>query len=513
MSFSNALDYQVANGQLIQGSTNNQISSVAYSATGGTSNAVSRDSSGNTSANSFISKYTSTATAAGTTILTVASTQTQVFTGSTTQTVVMPVTSTLVLGQKFTIINSSSGVVTVQSSGANTIQAMASGTWLTLTVVNTAVTDATGWQKFYFNPSATILSFANVGSSANAQGASVSGTTITLQPASSTQPGLITAGTQTISGAKTIQGGTFTYSGSTLQNFAITANQSSFTGTGTTPTFTTTYQFNTLSNSSNPVTINLANSNSSSAVNFQGFATFNKFYAITSFLLKDTSNSTVTGSNADIPNTVFNVPQLEFTNSSLASIATWSTDNGSVGWFINRTSNSIQIVDQYSGSIPALSNAIRTGYNRNITLLNTQMAQLSFDFNASPQVGYITGGTFQRPLEDGVSGSLASSPVSSSTATSAFVTSLTAGTAQQNTAGYDLLVNITVVVSTATGATLTLGVGPTSTPTTQTVVPSFTLAVSAIYTFRAYVPNNYYLLVNSTGTITISSITTMAMGI
>jgi len=110
-------------------------------------------------------------------------------------------------------------------------------------------------------------------------------------------------------------------------------------------------------------------------------------------------------------------------------------------------------------------------------------------------------------------GYLTTSPPSSATATTAWVTSLTAGTAQQNTSGYDMLVTICVTVALSTTATLVMGVGATSTPTTQTVIPSFTVAAATQYTWSAYVPNNYYLLVNSTGTITISSITTMAMGI
>ena len=112
-----------------------------------------------------------------------------------------------------------------------------------------------------------------------------------------------------------------------------------------------------------------------------------------------------------------------------------------------------------------------------------------------------------------ISGYLASAPPSSATATTAWVTSLTAGTAQQNTSGYDILVTVCVTVTAATTATLVMGVGSTSTPTKQTVVPSFTVASSTQYTWNAYVPNNYYLLVDTTGTITISSITTMAMGI
>lgn len=46
-------------------------------------------------ADNFINGFTTTATAAGTTTLTVSSTYNQVFTGGSTQTVVLPVASTL----------------------------------------------------------------------------------------------------------------------------------------------------------------------------------------------------------------------------------------------------------------------------------------------------------------------------------------------------------------------------------------------------------------------------------
>jgi len=107
------------------------------------------DANSNLSASSFIEGYATTATAAGTTTLTVASKFSQFFTGSTTQTVVLPVTSTLVLGQQFYIVNNSSGVVTVQSSGANTIQAMAASTVLTVTCILTSGTTAASWNAVY----------------------------------------------------------------------------------------------------------------------------------------------------------------------------------------------------------------------------------------------------------------------------------------------------------------------------------------------------------------------------
>ena len=89
--------------------------------------------------------FTTTATAAGTTILTATSTQTQIFTGSTTQTVTLPVTSTLELGFFYRIVNNSTGAVTVNSSGGNPVLVLRSGCEAVFTCVLTSGTTAASW--------------------------------------------------------------------------------------------------------------------------------------------------------------------------------------------------------------------------------------------------------------------------------------------------------------------------------------------------------------------------------
>lgn len=107
------------------------------------------DTNSNLFGNNVLMGYATTATAAGTTTLTVASARQQYFTGSTTQTVKLPVVSTLVLGMQFEVVNNSSGAVTVQSSGSNTVQLMAASSVATFTVISTAGTDATSWSTAY----------------------------------------------------------------------------------------------------------------------------------------------------------------------------------------------------------------------------------------------------------------------------------------------------------------------------------------------------------------------------
>jgi hypothetical protein len=129
--------------------------------------------------------YTPTATAAGTTTLTNASSYYQQFTGSTTQTVVLPVTSTLITGWTFHIVNNSTGNLTVNSSGGNLVITVIPGTTAMVTCINIGVTDATGWEF-------GLTDF----SSSTGTGAVVMGTSPVITPAA---PAGTTSGTVTTS--------------------------------------------------------------------------------------------------------------------------------------------------------------------------------------------------------------------------------------------------------------------------------------------------------------------------
>jgi hypothetical protein len=90
--------------------------------------------------------YTSTATAAGTTVLTNTSSQYQLFTGSTTQTITLPVTSTLGAGWSFHIVNNSTGSLTVNSSGGNLVATVIAGLSAMVTCIGTTLTTAADWE-------------------------------------------------------------------------------------------------------------------------------------------------------------------------------------------------------------------------------------------------------------------------------------------------------------------------------------------------------------------------------
>lgn len=140
------------------------------------------DTHKNLSANNLINGYTTTATAAATTTLTVSSTGIQIFTGVTTQNCLLPDATTLVLGQQFYISNNSSGAVTVKDNGSSTVQVMAASTHALFTVTN--ILSAAGAWDFNYS----------------AAGAGISQLTgdVTAGPGSGSQAATIAAGSVTL---------------------------------------------------------------------------------------------------------------------------------------------------------------------------------------------------------------------------------------------------------------------------------------------------------------------------
>lgn len=156
------------------------------------------DANKNLSANAVIPGFTTTATAAGTTALTISSTETQVFTGSTTQTVTLPTTS-VAAGAQYTIVNNSTGLVTVQSSGANTIVILAASTSAIFTAVVATPTTAANWTVAYLGDVVASGKKLTVSNSLTLAGTDA--TTMTFPSSSSTVMTLASA--DTITGVKT----------------------------------------------------------------------------------------------------------------------------------------------------------------------------------------------------------------------------------------------------------------------------------------------------------------------
>jgi hypothetical protein len=106
--------------------------------------------------------YTTTATAAGTTTLTVSSNYRQFFTGTSTQTIVLPVTSTLVTGMAYEIENNSTGLLTVNSSGGNLVGTIPAGVCAHAVCIGTTLTTAADWDWDYISTTTITGTGANV---------------------------------------------------------------------------------------------------------------------------------------------------------------------------------------------------------------------------------------------------------------------------------------------------------------------------------------------------------------
>jgi hypothetical protein len=106
--------------------------------------------------------YSTTATAAGTTTLTVSSNYRQFFTGTLAQTIVLPVTSTLVTGIAYEIENNSTGLLTVNSSGGNLVGTVPAGVCAHAVCIGTTLTTAADWDWDYISTSAITGTGANV---------------------------------------------------------------------------------------------------------------------------------------------------------------------------------------------------------------------------------------------------------------------------------------------------------------------------------------------------------------
>jgi len=106
--------------------------------------------------------YSTTATAAGTTTLTVASNYRQFFTGTLSQTIVLPVTSTLVTGIAYEIENNSTGTLTVNSSGGNLVGTIPAGVCAHAVCIGTTLTTAANWDWDYISTTTITGTGANV---------------------------------------------------------------------------------------------------------------------------------------------------------------------------------------------------------------------------------------------------------------------------------------------------------------------------------------------------------------
>lgn len=131
------------------------VVSLIYSTTPTASTVSEWDANVNMSGNNLIAYTTSTATAGGTTTLSVTSTYGQDFTGTSNQTIVLPVTSTLHTGLFYYITNLSTGTLTVNASDGSLVQTMVSGSTAIVKCTSISVTTNAAWTSYYGPPVTT----------------------------------------------------------------------------------------------------------------------------------------------------------------------------------------------------------------------------------------------------------------------------------------------------------------------------------------------------------------------
>ena len=129
---------------------------------GGTLNVTGSTSLTNPVINNIKMGYSTTATAGGSTSLTVSSNYRQFFTGTLAQTIVLPVTSTLVTGMAYEIENNSTGTLTVNSSGGNLVGTIPAGVCAHAVCIGTTLTTAADWDWDYISTSTITGTGANV---------------------------------------------------------------------------------------------------------------------------------------------------------------------------------------------------------------------------------------------------------------------------------------------------------------------------------------------------------------
>jgi hypothetical protein len=143
-------------GTISSGTWQGTTVGVSYGGTGvtassGANSVVLRDANQNTSLNNIFRNTTSTVSAAGTTVLTAASSFTQVLTGITTQTYQLPDATTLANGASFQFNNNSTGNLFVVNNGSGAVATVPAGGATQLFLTSTSTPNGT-WDVHGFIP-------------------------------------------------------------------------------------------------------------------------------------------------------------------------------------------------------------------------------------------------------------------------------------------------------------------------------------------------------------------------
>ena len=143
-------------GTIASGTWQGTTVGVSYGGTGvtassGGNSVVLRDANQNTSLNNIFRNITSTVSAAGTTVLTAASSFTQVLTGTLAQTYQLPDATTLTNGASFQFNNNSTGALSIVNNGSGAVATVAAGGATQLFLTSTSTANGT-WDTHGFLP-------------------------------------------------------------------------------------------------------------------------------------------------------------------------------------------------------------------------------------------------------------------------------------------------------------------------------------------------------------------------
>ena len=143
-------------GTIASGTWQGTTVGVSYGGTGvtassGANSVVLRDANQNTSLNNIFRNITSTVSAAGTTVLTAASSFTQVLTGTLAQTYQLPDATTLTNGASFQFNNNSTGALSVVNNGSGPVATVPAGGATQLFLTSTSTANGT-WDTHGFLP-------------------------------------------------------------------------------------------------------------------------------------------------------------------------------------------------------------------------------------------------------------------------------------------------------------------------------------------------------------------------
>ncbi len=315
---------------------NGTVTGTGVSQSSSASTLVQRDANQNIFVNNIFANYTSTVSAAGTTVLTVASSRYQALTGTNTQTFQLPNATTLSLGQVFSFNNASSSSLVITNNGASTLYTVpaggavetfvtnigsANGSWDFHALTPSTVTWGSGVTGLVFNTALSTTPQINAGAS------------------SSTNPSFIPqrgSATNGYGGDSTnlygIIGGTAAFT-SSATNFTVPAlNKVTITAPATSATLTiangkTLTVNNTLTLAGTDSTTMTFPTTSASIARTDAAQTFTGAQTYTNAVIYTNNAVTATGNAATVPVTA---RLTTVTNNSAATLTITLTTSGAV---------------------------------------------------------------------------------------------------------------------------------------------------------------------------------------